>query len=254
MSKRRSLAGLRRKKKLDFFTAYDEKPTKNDFKLVKERILENSLADEWDEARREWELTKLIDRDDMELFDRFTEQCQLCNQVGLKKNYQIFNPGTGKIFLVGSTCIKKFLLLKGAETQQQSADIFDFQVKQMLAVKKLQQLLPDILSEPTAYDANRFRNASREILETLDNLQIKKTTWNKYIKLLFGTESPHEKSIERVRNVIFQPSKLRFKKVKDLSTGEEEGRWADKIKTKTKVETTLSRSKEYRPDRNTRKE
>ncbi|MEG6615342.1 hypothetical protein V6C27_02715 [Peptococcaceae bacterium 1198_IL3148] len=249
MSRRRNVAGLRNKRRNNILVGHEEKVTQKDFKLVKERIIANSKETEWEEARREWELTEIILEGDYDKFERFTDKCELCNQPGLKTNFVISNIGTGKVFLVGSSCIKKFLLLKGAETQEQSAAIFDNEVKQIMASRKLQELLPNILSEPTNYEALTFRKHSKIILETLENILIKPTLWKKYLKLLFGPITPPPKDLDQIRNILFQPSKVRYKKVTDLSTGEEEGRWANKLKTKTKVETTLVRSKEDRPDK-----
>lgn len=249
MGKRRSLAGLRKSNKQKAFIDVGEKVAERDFKLVKERILNNSLGDEWDEARSEWECIGMITEDDYDYYEHFTERCELCNQPGLKTNYKIKNINNGTMFLVGSTCIKRFLLLKGAKTQEESAAIFDFQVKKMIAVKRLQVLLPDILTEPTKYQGLVFRNASKEVLGTLDNRLLNPQTWASYIQLLFGTNSPPPKFLDRVRNILFQPGKVVFKKVTDLSTGEEEGRWADKTKVKTRIELSSARSREDRPDR-----
>ncbi|MEW5920239.1 MAG: hypothetical protein AB1796_04645 [Bacillota bacterium] len=246
MGKSKSLRGLRTKRR-DFRVAYDERITQREDKLVKERILANSIAEEWEEARREWEFIGMIQEDEHDNLERFTDSCELCNQPGLRRNYEISNPGTGKKFLVGSTCIKKFLLLKGAESQEHSAAIFDLQVKQMIAAKKLQELIPSILERPTMYEAHAFRNASKDILGTLDNLLIKRDIWENYVKMVLGPK-PNPKALDKVRVVLFQPSKIVYKKVKDLSTGEEEGRWAGKAKVKTRVETTLVRSRGDRPD------
>lgn len=244
---RRSLAGLRKNKRHSPLAECNELQPKRDFKLVKSRISKNSLSDDWEEARREWEFEKIIFEDDLDVVEYFTQTCELCNHVGLKRNYEIFNPGTGKYFLVGSTCIKRFLLLKGAENQSQSAEIFDFQVKKMLAARKLQSILPSLLSEPTQYEAHVFRNASKNILESLDSNLITAEKWKHYLKLLLGP-NPNENHVERIRIVLFNPSKMHYKKVTDFSTGEEDGRWANRTRVKkTKIETTSARSKEDRP-------
>ena len=140
------------------------------------------------------------------------------------------------------------MILKGTDSQEQSAALFDFQVKKMYASKKLHRILPSILTSPTQYEALSFRNASKEILGTLDNKLITQESWNEYLLLLFGTVKPGN-VLNQVKTVLFEPAKMVYKKVTDLSTGEEEGRWADKMKVKTKVDTTLVRSKGDRPDK-----
>ncbi|OPY64131.1 MAG: hypothetical protein A4E56_00185 [Pelotomaculum sp. PtaU1.Bin065] len=169
MGKGRKLRGLRASFRKSL-TGDGEKVTKKELPIIRYKILSNSLSDDWEEARREWEFVSLIEEEDYDSLDRFSDNCELCNQGGLRRNYEIYNAGTGKRFLVGSTCIKNFIILKGTETQEQSAAAFEFQVKQLSAAKRIQALIPSVLSQPTQHEALIFRNASKEILETLDNL------------------------------------------------------------------------------------
>ena len=247
MGKSRSLRGLRTSFRKSIIND-GEKITKRELPIVKGKIIASSLSSEWEEARREWECIGVLEEEEYDNIERFSERCELCNQGGLKTNYEISNPSTGKKFMVGSTCIKNFLILKGAESQEQSTALFEFQVKQMLASKRLQALLPTILQEPTQHDALIFRNSSKDILGSLDVKDITGQIWDKYIKLLFGSNSP-EKLIERVKTVLFQPSKIIYKRVKDRSTGQEDAYWTRKAKVKTRVKTTLRKSKEDRPDK-----
>lgn len=237
---KRSLSSLRPKKQEFFIVGEEEKITQREAKLVKERILENSISDDWEEARREWEFVGMILQDDYGAIEKFTETCQLCNQPNLSKNFEIYNPRTAKRFLVGSTCIKRFIMLKGAETQEQSAAIFDFQVQKIMASRIIQEVIPEILSQPTQYDVHRFRKASKIILGSLDNKEIiEGGTWEEYIKFVFGPVKPPAGALEKIKYALFEPKKIKYKKVTDLSTGEEEAKWTKEQKGKTRVETTL---------------
>lgn len=244
MAKISSLAGLRRKRQNTFLIGEEEKVTKREIKIVRERIINNSKSDDWEEARREWEFIGMILEDDYIGLERFSNSCQLCNQRPLTKNFEINNPLTGVTFLVGSTCIKRFIMLKGASSQSESAAIFEFQAKKMFASRTIQELLPSILTESTRNDVDRFRNASKVILGSLKNKEINNDAWEEYLRFVFGPVPPPPGSIDKIRYALFEPRKLQFKKVTDLSTGKEEARWTRDQKAKTRVRTTLVSKKD----------
>lgn len=244
MSKRsRSLQGLRRdhRKQMRIDT---HEPDKRDFPLIRTRILEASLSEDFEEARREWEFINIIDDSD----ERFTDQCQLCNQKGLKDNYEIVNSGTGIKFLVGSRCIKRFLILKGATSEAESIDLFTAQESKIFAKKRLQALLASILMVPTFRELMQFREASKTVLGSLDNKAVSGSVWIDYIHFLLGP-LPQKEHIDRIKAALFDHKAVPIKKIDMKSMTEEEARLAMRKKAKARVRTTLSKSSLYKPDR-----
>lgn len=65
-------------------------------------VIELSEADDWEHARREWEVTSCYDDPD------HAKTC-VCGKEGLRYQYTITNVENGNtLFPIGSTCIKKF--------------------------------------------------------------------------------------------------------------------------------------------------
>lgn len=95
---------------------------------------------------------------------------------------------------------------------------------------------------PSTSAVVKFKSASKDILGTLDNKQIEPSKWKQYINLLFGKYNPKKEVLDRVRMVLFGKVKTRKQK---FDTGEEAGRWANTMKVKKRVTTTLSDSEAY---------
>ena len=79
--------------------------TRNQFKLFK-RVIELSKADNWEEARKEWEQIAITERQSDDL-----GACT-CGHYPIKEEIQLFNIGTKKEIIVGNCCIKKFFDIK----------------------------------------------------------------------------------------------------------------------------------------------
>jgi len=218
-----------------------EQQSKRDYPLIRENVLKNSRSIDWEEARSEWQFEQVIEEGDA----RFDDHCELCNHAGLETNYLVTNQFTHKSLLVGSRCIKRFIKFCGTLTQDESNDVFERQVKNFEASKVLQALLPNILTIPTGNELYRFRRASEKILYTLKNTDIPYVSWKNYLKLLFGTDKPDSQLVEKIRTALFNPRGMRIKRI-DKSTGLKEGKWADTMKAKTRVGSTLSRSETYK--------
>jgi len=243
MSKRyRSLQGLRRDRRRKTAAEIHE-PSQRDFPLIRKRILEASISDDFEEARREWEFINIIDEGN----ERFVEDCELCNHTGLKENYEIVNSATQKRFLVGSSCIKRFIILKGAASQEESNALFKAQESKLFAKRRIQALLASILLTPTYQELMYFREASKTVLGSLDNLTIPPAVWDDYIHFLLGPH-PKRENIEKIRTALFNHKAVTLKKVDLESMTEEEARLAMRKKAKAKVRTTLSKSRLYNPE------
>jgi len=219
----------------------EPEPSKRDFPLIRSRILAHSESTDFEEARREWEYTKKIEETDPE----FVDHCEICNNPIQKENFEITNVNTRKTYLVGSTCIYRFIIFKGTQTQEESNALFDRQIKKQDAAKRLQRLLPSILTEPTPTDLLRFSQTSKFIMECSGNLDVTPLAWENYLKLLFGA-IPKTDTTQRISTAVFNPKEIKTKKVA-MPTGQKEGKWADVTKVKkTRIDSTLSRSGAYR--------
>lgn len=210
-----------------------------DFPLIRQRLLEKSESNTYEEARTEWEFTKTVYEGEPD----FTDQCELCNAVGLRTNYLIVNKYTHNTFLVGSHCITRFIRLGGALTQEESNEIFEAARRKQEAAQVLQRLLPAILTQPTPGELLDFRNYSKKILGSLDNRSI--TNWKPYLEMLLGPRQTSEQ-VAKIRTALFEPARVRVIKPA-MPTGTGEGHWATAIKAKrARVRTSLARSGAYR--------
>lgn len=214
---------------------------KRDFPLIRKNIMENSSSEEFEEARREWEFTAILQEDEPE----FVDHCEICNSANLEANYKIMNQVSRKSFLVGSSCIKRFIILGGAQSQEESNAIFEHQKKKHEGAKALQYLLSKVLDTPTINELRKFRNISFFILGSKDNRLISAFAWDEYLALLFGPNASKEtKLAQRISQALFDHKNVRVKKI-DRSTGQKEGSWANKTRSKTRANTSLSNSGAY---------
>lgn len=92
-------------------------PSKRDFPLIKAKLVAHSTSDDYKKAKHEWQFIGIVEEDDVA---RFTNRCELCNQAGLRLNFEIYNSDTNKSLLVGSTCIGRFIILKGTSNEAES--------------------------------------------------------------------------------------------------------------------------------------
>jgi hypothetical protein len=92
-------------------------------KAVINNLLANSIADSFENAQTEWDYNgELVFEGDPE----FSHECDLCGPKELMKtNYIIRNTRNGNALHVGSVCVKRFLILSGTTSVNESADLFD---------------------------------------------------------------------------------------------------------------------------------
>lgn len=221
---------------------------KRDYPRIRRLITESSSSSSYEEARTEWTLANVFIEGD----EQFTDHCDLCNAAGLKTNFEIRNEGTGRAFLVGSTCIMRFVQLKGTTSQEESNALLEARARKHLLSRKLSTLLPAIVGTPSPWEVHRFIEASRAILGTLSPKAVAEngSAWADYLELLFGTIDAPPRHLARVRQVLYEPSKVKMKKPDMRQTPESVGKWADTTRVKdTRVQTTLRKSRDDRPDR-----
>ena len=104
-------------------SAWNNNPSPVPPKVVVKNLLANSVADDFEKAQTEWEYNgELI----FEGENEFSHECGLCGPKDLMKtNHIIRNTRNGNALRVGSVCVKRFLILSGASTIEESADLFD---------------------------------------------------------------------------------------------------------------------------------
>lgn len=231
-----------------------ESISKRDFPYIKKNLIANSIAGTYEEAMTEWEFVGILDEENVE---RFVPRCQLCNQPGLRINFEIHNPDTRKRFLVGSSCIKKFLVLKGTGSLEESWDFFVRQSIKYASLDDLRHFASDVLVTENIqlHQIRRFRKLVADVLGLPDQSSLNsavfenKEDWDGLVHYLIGpndgSDQAWSKKLERLKLILFNPSQL-VKKQKFFDTGEKDGHWASKGRRSTRVETTLSRSEAYK--------
>lgn len=220
--------------------------SRRDFPLVKSRLLACSTSNVYEEARREWRLGDIYE----EGSDSFIDRCELCNQPNLRRCYEVLNPETDGRFLVGSTCIRRFLILRGTDSSEETGRLLDQRTKQLGAVRRLQEVLPAILTEPAPNQLHSFREASRAILGNLEHKSVtaQPYLWARYLSALLGSNRP-QWQVDRVRAALFAPHTILTKAVRLRATDDSIGQWASTTKSKrTRAQVTISPSTGDRPD------
>lgn len=236
--------------KMDKKVSLKAEETKRDFPLIRNRIIEASLSNDWEEARKEWSFINIYHDD----HEQFSESCQLCNASNLKDNYEIINHNTGRKYLVGSKCITRFLILNGAENIEDSSVLFALKTEEILAYKNIHKLLPFVLDIPTPQQLISFRKCCMTVLGRKNTaFDIEPAVWKDFIgKLCIDSTKARGVIIDRIRNALFEPKLIPTRKVK-MSTEQEQikiGSWASRRKSKkTRVTTTLAKSEAYRTDK-----
>lgn len=212
-----------------------------DYPLIKDRIVAVSEASHFEDACREWEMISIVDGDDPEFVDR----CEVCNQPGLGRNFKIRNYKTAHVYLVGSRCIKRFIILKGTENLEDSWRFFERWQKRTEAVKNLKLLAVQLVYvkrvDPAAL--RKFRHHAKTALGSLDQQLISKNAWKGFCDQLLADipVEGRQPAIDKIRMAIFAP---RFLSIDRSSMGARpENAW---IKKRARVVTTLSKSGAYR--------
>lgn len=228
------------------FITSERPPSEKEYPIIRSRLIEASQSKDYEEARREWDIVGVIMSDDVD--SNFIERCELCNHGPLVANFVIQNMKNKNRFSVGSTCIKRFLILQGASNQAESIEIFEYRASKIIAAKNLPDLFREILApEPSFSVIDRFRKASAKYLGTDKFQQVPRDTWDAYINYLMG-ENKNPEDIRRVNLALNDPGKLiKRKKTRLTAPSEEIGHWGPK--KRSRVTTTLRSSKDDRPGR-----
>jgi hypothetical protein len=95
--------------------------------LVVNTLLEGSHSDDFEIAKTEWDLVEPIPNDS----EDFVENCELCNHRNYKGNWLIQNRRTESTLKVGSDCIKRFVILNGTSSLEDSKTFFENKEKEI---------------------------------------------------------------------------------------------------------------------------
>jgi hypothetical protein len=148
--------------------------------LLKQKVIENSIADTWEEAKKEWRLEFI--------FDKITN-CVCCNHR-TTENCVIKNKHNGSRLIVGNVCVNHFdedelkvnkSCWSSLQTLQQQDDVTETDPKP-IANRQLVELARrlNILSEYEARAYNKSRNYPNPLRDK----------WNQLIKYAFHPDRP----------------------------------------------------------------
>lgn len=176
--------------------------------FVKGNLLKRSMSASFDEARQEWFFVRLMEG--MEA--GFSKHCELCGQCLYNENFIIENEYTQEQMKVGSTCIKRFLLLAGTSNQEDSNQYFKNKIDELKHMAKLKGLYLEVVKskEPLPRYVNQFQRYLSNLLhnkgdfylvEGLDNIKI---IHQKY----FGNTHPTDQEVMRIFYALHMPKKI----------------------------------------------
>lgn len=176
------------------------------------RLVDSSLAADWEQARTEWEFTgRVVGEGEAD----FLDVCELCHQPNLRANYEIRNPHTDAAFLVGRECIRHYLILAGAETIEDSQRLFNQQERQARLLKAvLRPAAAAVLAgEPTWDQVYRLHTGAQTYLGCRSRaafMDLDAATWLAFLAEIAGVAPNvlgHEDAC-RLRDAILDPSRV----------------------------------------------
>jgi len=213
--------------------------------LVTKNIIKNSLSNDFEEAKKEWELVTHISSES----DEFVENCQLCNHKNYIENWLIQNTNTKALLKVGSDCIRRFIQFAGTANQHDSNTFFAIKEKEIGKELELRTSYKEVIGSPlpTVRAANRFRKLCKELLESRGQIYLLATIDGQYevIQQLFRVNTPTEKEKKNFEWLMHDPPKLpvqkETKKFRDIKYKE-----GTTLRRSAKVtRSTLANSKVY---------
>lgn len=226
-----------------------EPPTAPPRQGLVDTLLKHSVGLTYEEARREWMFEGTVITADHE---GFLEHCP-CGAKLEVANYLLTHRSNGNTIILGSRCIKRFVLLNGTETQEDSRKVFERIIQAKKRDADLVATWPKLLAPRVSATAlHAFRNRALDFLGTLASGHISPERWQEFLILLQLTDiDRHE--LTRLRDILFRPERVpKEDKVIHLENRSEEeirkdiGVWR-KI-SRAPVTSTLSDSEIYHPE------
>ncbi|KJD45887.1 hypothetical protein [Paenibacillus terrae] len=201
--------------------------------LIVRNMLEGCSVNNFDEAKKEFDITDVIDSTS----DNFSNRCQLCHTSNLKHNFVLHNRITGRTLHVGSRCIIRFNVLKGAVDVSSGIALLQNKADEHSLKHEIQSMVGSIIfpTMPEAIDYNKFIKKLHKYFEVRG---ISKPTVEQLGLLILGNEwaNKSEELLMKIKNMWYDPGKietLKTKKVAPLNNPKEGTTWSKKRTLRT---------------------
>ncbi|MET3505528.1 hypothetical protein [Halalkalibacter oceani] len=184
--------------------------------LVISNILQHSLSNDFEEAKTEWDLEGSVPSDSAD----FSEHCELCGARNYRGNWAIVNRNTNAILKVGTECIKRFVVLNGTETLEDSQVFFSNAEKELSLILKIRNDFPEIVKGiPTKRETTYYIKALKTLLELRGQLSLldSREGIEEVIKAYCIKTEEKEKEldikfVDKMYNLLHDPKKFVFQK------------------------------------------
>ena len=204
-------------------------------------LIAASVAREWAEAQREWDFTgDTLDDGDPE----FPDACGFCGERNIRTAHQVQNRLNGHTRWLGSECIKRYLILGGVETLEDSQRLFQRQLKRAATRRALGDIGLRLLSEeyPPWEDLAALPRLLCRYYDVRSLVPILHDHWSDILGLVLGAppDAFFAGDVERVRAAILEPRTLMPPGFKPPRQPRGLGSWGSQRRRHTRVTTTVS--------------
>lgn len=216
--------------------------------LVVKNMLRRSNSENFDDAKKEWEIDDVIDSTS----DNFDDKCQLCHTSNLKHNFVLHNRITGSKLCVGSTCIIRFNVINGIVDVSSGIALLQNKADEYSLKHEIQSMVGLIIFPPMpeAIDYNKFLKKLHKYFEVRG---ISNPTIEQLTLLILGDEwaNKSEELLMKIKNMWYDPGKietLKTKKVAPLNNPKEGTTWTKKRTLRTE-NVSAGRSRAYNTEK-----
>jgi hypothetical protein len=204
-------------------------------------LIAASQACTWAEAQREWDYTGET-REDGD--PGFPDACGFCGERNIRTAHQVQNRLNGHTRWLGSECIKRYLILGGVETLEDSQRLFQHQVKRAATRRALADIGLRLLSEeyPPWEDLTALPRLLCRYYDVRSLVPILYDRWEDMLSLVLGAppDAFFAGDVERVRAAILEPRTLVPPGFQPPRQPRGLGSWGTQRRQRTRVTTTLS--------------
>lgn len=219
-------------------------------------IIQHSNSDNYEDARREWALHGIIDSQSPE----FTDHCEICNSQLHKRNFLLKNDDGKKEIKVGSVCIKRFLILSGLNSQEETIQAVNNLEREWDDIWKLQCMYSGVIGvfedggKPFKRDVYHFHRKLVSVLTDRGQYPLPEGCKPRAVVPLFKSifhidKPPSERAINMLFQVLTDTKKIatRQESITYRNMTEREARQFSSRRSKA-TGSTLSNSNAYKPD------
>jgi hypothetical protein len=187
-------------------------------------LVNNSLSDNFDDAKTEWDFTSFIELDSNE----FVDHCEICNHLLHKYNCLIENKNNGIKLKIGSECIKRFVLINGVKTQEEAALFITNKEKEITKEFEVAGYYSEIILNPLpkSRSLGRFKRLLASLLESrgLTHYSNSDVGCKWVIENILRHKEPTDKEVDKLFLIFNEP--------KSVPVQRENKRWNDYNKYK----------------------